>query len=159
MIVYHGTTQIVDKPDVLHSKKYLDFGKGFYLTSYEEQAKKWATRKAMRQNSEAIVNVYTLSEDWESLRVLSFGKEDDKWLEFVCACRRGEQLNKDYDVIVGNVADDDMFKTVDLYFRGVWDKERVLKELRYYKLNNQICIVNQAALDRLLTFQRSYEVK
>lgn len=159
MIVYHGTTQIVDKPDVLHSKKYLDFGKGFYLTSYEEQAKKWATRKAMRQNSVAVVNVYTLSEDWESLRVLSFGKEDDKWLEFVCACRRGEQLNKDYDVIVGNVADDDVFKTVDLYFRGVWDKERVLKELRYYKLNNQICIVNQAALNRLLTFQRSYEVK
>ena len=29
MIVYHGTTEIIEKPDVKHSKKYLDFGKGF----------------------------------------------------------------------------------------------------------------------------------
>ena len=159
MIVYHGTTQVIDQPDVLHSKKYLDFGKGFYLTSYENQAKKWATRKAMRQDSTAVVNVYELSENGDSFKVLSFEKEDEKWLEFVCACRRGEQLDKDYDIIVGNVADDDVFKTVDLYFRGLWDKQRVLKELRYYKLNNQICIVNQDALDQLLTFQSSYEVK
>jgi len=159
MIVYHGTTQVIDQPDVLHSKRYLDFGKGFYLTSYEDQARKWATRKAMRQNSTAVVNIYELSEDWDSFKVLSFEKEDEKWLEFVCACRRGESLNTDYDIIVGNVADDDVFKTVDLYFRGLWDKQRVLKELRYYKLNNQICIVNQDALDRLLTFQSSYEVK
>ena len=159
MIVYHGTTQIIEKPDVLHSKKYLDFGKGFYLTSYEDQAKKWATRKGMRQNSEAIVNVYALSENWETFRVLSFEKEDEKWLEFVCACRRGEPLNEDYDIIIGNVADDDVFKTVDFYFRGLWDKEKVLRELRYYKLNDQICIVTQDALDQLLTFQTAYEVK
>ena len=41
MIVYHGTTAIIEKPDIKHSKKYLDFGAGFYLTTYEEQAKKW----------------------------------------------------------------------------------------------------------------------
>lgn len=41
MIVYHGTTDIIEKPDVDHSKNYLDFGKGFYLTTYEDQAKKW----------------------------------------------------------------------------------------------------------------------
>ena len=90
MIVYHGTTQVIDQPDVLHSKKYLDFGKGFYLTSYEDQARKWATRKAMRQNSTAVVNIYELSENWDSFKVLSFEKEDEKWLGFVCACRRGE---------------------------------------------------------------------
>ena len=48
MIVYHGTTEVIEKPDVKHSKKYLDFGKGFYLTSFEEQAEKWAVRKSMR---------------------------------------------------------------------------------------------------------------
>lgn len=40
MIVYHGTTEVITKPDVIHSKKYLDFGKGFYLTMFEEQAKR-----------------------------------------------------------------------------------------------------------------------
>ena len=116
MIVYHGTTEIIEKPDVKHSKKYLDFGKGFYLTTYEEQAKKWAVRK-------------------------------------------GEPLNKNYDIIIGNVADDDVFKTVDMYFRGLWDKEKVLGELRYYKMNNQICITNQETLECVLKFQKAYEVE
>lgn len=159
MIVYHGSTEIIQMPDVNHSKKYLDFGKGFYLTTYEEQAKKWAIRKGMRQGKGAFVNVYDLDENWNNYRILSFDKEDDKWLDFVCSCRKGEMLNKEFDIIIGSVADDDVFKTVDLYFRGLWDKTRVLEELRYYKLNDQICIVNQKTLDQLLTFKNSYEVK
>ena len=159
MIVYHGSTEIVNKPDVSYSKRYLDFGKGFYLTTFEDQAKKWAIRKGMRQGKTSIVNIYEMQDNWESYRVLSFEKENEKWLEFVCACRRGEILNADYDIIIGNVADDDVFKTVDLYFRGIWDKARVLDELRYYKMNDQICIANQHTLDQVLTFQKSYEVK
>lgn len=159
MRIYHGTTEIIENSDVKHSKKYLDFGRGFYLTTYENQAKKWALRKAMRKNAEAIVNIYELNENWEGLRVLSFEEENDKWLDFVCACRKGEEINQDYDIIIGNVADDDVFKTVDMYFRGLWDKEKVLRELRYYKMNNQICIVNQNVIHRLLTYVDYYEVK
>ena len=144
MIVYHGSTEIINKPDVIHSKKYLDFGKGFYITTFENQAKKWAVRKGMRQEKPAIVNVYELSEEW---------------LDFVCACRKGQPLNKEYDIIIGNVADDDVFKTVDMYLRGLWDKEKVLGELRYYKLNNQICIVNQETLNQLIVFKSAFEVE
>lgn len=46
-----------------------------------------------------------------------------------------------------------------MYFRGLWDKEKVLNELRYYKMNDQICIVNQRTLDEILEFKGSYEVK
>ena len=111
MIVYHGSTEIIKNPDVVHSKKYLDFGEDFIL-----QLSK------IRQ-------------------------------------RNGQSLNKEYDIIIGNVADDDVFKTVDMYFRGLWNKEKVLNELRYYKMNNQICIVNQETLNRLITFKRAYEVE
>jgi hypothetical protein len=159
MIVYHGTTEIIEKPDVVHSKKYLDFGRGFYLTTFENQARKWAVRKGMRQEKPAIVNVYEMSEDWTNLNVLSFEQENEQWLEFVCACRRGEPLNKKYDIVIGSVADDDVFKTVDMYFRGLWDKKKVLEELRYYKMNNQICIVNQETLEQVVSFQKAYEVK
>ena len=31
MIVYHGSTEIIKNPDVVHSKKYLDFGMDFTL--------------------------------------------------------------------------------------------------------------------------------
>ena len=41
MIVYHGSTVIVKEPDVLHSYRSLDFGKGFYVTTVLEQAKRW----------------------------------------------------------------------------------------------------------------------
>ena len=159
MIVYHGSTEIIKNPDVIHSKKYLDFGRGFYMTTFEDQAKKWAIRKGMRQEKAAIVNVYELSDKWENVRVLSFEKENEKWLDFVCACRKGKALNQEYDMVIGNVADDDVFKTVDMYFRGLWDKEKVLNELRYYKMNNQICIVSQETVDQLITFKTAYEVK
>lgn len=158
MIVYHGSTDIIEKPDVLHSKKYLDFGQGFYLTTFENQAKKWAIRKGMRQEKTAIVNVYEMNETLNDFQVLSFEKENEQWLDFVCACRKGKNPNKNFDIIIGNVADDNVFKTVDMYFRGLWDKKKVLEELKYYKLNNQICIVNQKTLNQVLTFQKAYEV-
>lgn len=159
MIIYHGSSEKIEKPDVKFSKKYLDFGRGFYLTSFENQAKKWAIRKGMRQNKSGIVNVYELKDNWKDYKVLSFKEENEKWLDFVCACRKGENLNKEYDIIVGNVANDDVFKTVDMYFRGLWDKKRVLEELRYYKMNDQICIVKQDVLEQILEFKDFYEVE
>lgn len=103
--------------------------------------------------------VYDMSESFEPLKGLNFDSADEKWLDFVCACRRGENLNQTFDIICGNVADDDVFKTIDMYFRGLWDKEKTLAELRYFQQNNQICFVTQLAIDSLLKFNRSYEVK
>lgn len=40
MIVYHGSDVVVQTPDVLHSYRNLDFGKGFYVTTVREQAEK-----------------------------------------------------------------------------------------------------------------------
>ena len=159
MIVYHGSTEIIKNPDVVHSKKYLDFGRGFYITTFENQAKKWAVRKGMRQKKTAIVNVYELSEEWSGFRVLSFEKENEKWLDFVCACRKGQSLNKEYDIIIGNVA---LYGATSgkAFVGGVaGEREKVLDELRYYKMNNQICIVNQETLNRGITFKRAYEVE
>ena len=45
MTVYHGSSVVVERPDVLHSYRPLDFGKGFYVTTVEEQAERWARRK------------------------------------------------------------------------------------------------------------------
>ena len=32
MIVFHTSNIAIPQPDVLHSRKYLDFGQGFYVT-------------------------------------------------------------------------------------------------------------------------------
>lgn len=111
----------------------------------------------MRQKADAVVNEYEMKEELSKYKVLSFQKEDEKWLDFVCACRAGEDMYKEYDIVIGNVADDDVFKSVEMYFRGYWDKERTLQELRYYKANDQICITNQQVLDEVLIFLKSYK--
>ncbi len=157
MIVYHGTIEEIRLPDVYHSKKYLDFGKGFYVTSIKEQAEKWAIRKSMRRKKIPIVNCYELQFDSAKYKVLRFDS-DEKWLDFVCTCRRGKTINEGYDIVIGNVANDDVFKTVDMYFQGIWNKERTIQELRYYKKNNQICLVKQNVVDETLRFVKSYEV-
>ncbi len=64
MIVYHGSACEIRNPDVSFSKNYLDFGKGFYITTFKTQAEKWARRKADRSaNGIATVNVFEPEED------------------------------------------------------------------------------------------------
>lgn len=65
MILYHGTTKIINHPDVSFSKSYLDFGKGFYLTSYQRQAEKWALQELRyykMNNQICIINQNVLNE-------------------------------------------------------------------------------------------------
>lgn len=71
---------------------------------------------------------------------------------------KGIVFLNNYDIIIGAVANDDVFKTVDMYFRGIWSKKKALDELRYYKMNDQICIINQDVLDEKLVFQKAYQV-
>ena len=47
MLLYHGSNLIVQKPSLLESKRALDFGKAFYLTSDLEQAYALKTIKAI----------------------------------------------------------------------------------------------------------------
>ena len=159
MTVYHGTTLIVDEPSAGYSKRYLDFGIGFYITADIKQAENWAKRKAIRLNAKPIVNVYTLSDDLAVYNGLIFDDEDVEWLDFITLCRKGNDEYKKYDYVSGSVANDDVFLTVDMYVRGIWDKDRALSELRYYKTSHQICLISQTLINNDLKFDKSYGVK
>ena len=162
MIVYHGSILEITDPYVEHSKAFLDFGKGFYVTTFPKQAERWAIRKAMRAGEgKPVVNVYEMKEDYSVFRVLNFRdpEDDEDWLDFVCACRDGGEKYEQYDIIIGGVADDDVFKSVDMYRRGVWDKQRTLQEIKYFKKNNQLAFINNTVLRELLKFQSSYVVE
>jgi hypothetical protein len=157
MKLYHGSISPIEKPDINFSRNNLDFGKGFYLTSYREQAIRWAKRKALRKSATPILNIYELPDDLSMYRILRF--EDDRlWIEFVCQCRRGSTDYQNYDLIIGNVADDKVYAAVDMYYRGLWDIFRTLKELKYYDANNQICIVAQKVITDSLRFIEALEV-
>ena len=157
MIVFHGSTLEIQKPDVLYSKRNLDFGRGFYVTSVKEQAERWAARKAMRFGGVATVNAYDVG-DMSAYRSKEFKDADSDWLHFVVDCRNGLELYKQYDVVAGKVADDDVFKCVNMFMDGHWDEGRTLKEIRYYKNNDQIAFITQEILDDVVIFRYSYEV-
>lgn len=155
MIVYHGGTCEIAHPDVTFSKHNLDFGCGFYLTTHRQQAERWARRKAMRLQGKAVLNVYEMSEDWSEFRVLKFGGMSEAWLDYVCDCRRGGIGYKAYDIVLGAVADDDVFQSISLYYRGIWTRERTLQELRFSHPNDQIAVISQRALDICLSLKRT----
>ena len=60
MRLYHASTSKIEKPDVLHSRDKLDFGKGFYLTAIREQAVRYAERFT-RRGKDAFINEYELA--------------------------------------------------------------------------------------------------
>ena len=49
MILYHGSTDLVNKPEIRESDVYLDFGVGLYTTTSFEQAERWAKIKMRRR--------------------------------------------------------------------------------------------------------------
>lgn len=160
MIVYHGSNAIVEHPDVNHSFRNLDFGKGFYVTTVKEQAVRWAKRKAdFIKKAEPILNVYHCNEELTDFRVKDFRDNLDEWIDFVCQRRDGGEKYKEYDVIIGKVANDKVYRVVDLYHQGIWDRERALKEIRVYPNYDQIAFISQQAIDGLLSFERGEIVK
>lgn len=157
MKLYHGSNTPVEAPDVTRSRSNLDFGRGFYATSFRQQAESWAQRKAIRTKTSAVISVFEFSEDCGALSVLKFS-DDAEWLDFVCSCRRGSDDYLAYDLIIGPVADDRVYNAVDMYFRGIWDARTTLEAVRFYKCSDQYCFVSQRAVDNLLRFRESYEV-
>jgi len=48
--LFHGSGIVVEKPQVLISGFYKDFGYGFYCTNIEKQAKRWALEKFQKKH-------------------------------------------------------------------------------------------------------------
>lgn len=148
MILYHGSTQEIVMPDLVHSRDNVDFGRGFYTTPIHEQAAKWCER-FKRRGREGIISQYDYENDREpELRVLRFDSYSEEWLDFVLRCR-SRQDHTDYDLVIGGVANDKVFNTVELFYDGLIDKMEAIRRLRYEQPNLQICFRTDRALAHL----------
>ena len=68
IILYHGTPDKFTKPILIKQTKTTDFGVGFYLTTYNQQAKDWGEN-----------GYYLRREIW--IEVLSIDQQHKKWTE------------------------------------------------------------------------------
>jgi len=141
-ILYHGSNTIVDKPVIQISGYYKDFGYGFYCTRMEKQAVRWALTK----RGEHIVNSYVYKAD-PSLRVQTFEKMTDPWLDFVVDCRRG--IPHDYDIVEGPMADDQIWDYVEDYMDGTISREAFWELAKFKYPTHQIVFCTGKALNTL----------
>ena len=158
--LYHGTYLSVPEPLAKIGRKNLDFGPGFYLTKIESQAKNWAIIIASRKGREtkAVVNIYHFnieSAEADNVRIKRFDTYNIEWLNYVVDCRKGKDISLDYDIVEGGVANDNVIDTVEDYEKGIITAEQALGQLRYKKVNHQICILNQKVIDKYLLYVES----
>lgn len=156
MILYHGSNVIVEHPKLVKQNRFLDFGFGFYTTTNREQAENFALKVAeRRKEGEAILNIYEIDEKeaFQECSLLKFDSPDENWLDFVAANRKGMYEGKQFALIYGAVANDDVYRTITLYMTGVLTKEQTLQALKIRKLFNQLVFTTEKSL-QYLQFQR-----
>lgn len=159
MILYHGSLEIIEKPAILEPNRTMDYGKGFYTTTSQEQADKWVARKITAAGADkGFTNIYLFDESaFETLDVLKFDSPNEQWLDFVMQNRMNRSFSHDYDIVYGPVANDRVYAAFALYEDRMLDKEGLIKELKAYKLADQLLFHSSKSLE-FLKFEKAVEV-
>lgn len=141
MILYHGSTVFVEKPEIRTEKFNKDFYFGFYCTEFKEQAVRWATRFG-----DGIVNKYEYTEN-PSLSKLVFPEMTEEWLDFIASCRNGEPHS--YDIVEGPMADDTIYNYVQGFLDGKYSREMFWNLAKFKNPTHQISFHTEEALKTL----------
>ena len=147
MILYHGSTEIVDKPEIRIPSRTLDYGSGFYTTTSFKQAEDWVKRKLNSNTPVGYVNIYELDNNLiKTLKALLFESPTEEWVDFVMNNRTNKDFNHDFDIVYGPVANDKVYAAFALYEGGIIDKQNLISELKAYKLVDQYLFHTDKAL-------------
>lgn len=151
MILYHGSREIVESPEIRIQRYNKDFYFGFYCTLYPEQAIRWATRFG----GKGYLNKYEY-QPLDGLRIKKFPEMTEEWLDFIVACRLGKP--HDYDIVEGPMADDTIFNYVQGFADGTISREAFWALAKFKKPTHQISFHTARALSTL-TFIKGVEVR
>ena len=162
--IYHGSENIIQKPDLKAGKKHNDYGQGFYCTEDIELAKEWACKN----ETDGFANVYEL--DMSDLNVLNLNSEGYTILNWIAILLQHRVFTLDtplsiqarkhlienfsinveeYDVIIGYRADDSYFSFAESFVSNALSLTSLSKALRLGKLGEQIALVSESAFEKL----------
>lgn len=139
MLFYHGSSQIVETPEIRIAKYNKDFYFGFYCTIMREQAQRWATRFGTK----GYINIYEYVPNNE-LKMLKFDKMTEDWLDFIAACRNGKA--HDYDIVEGPMADDTIYNYVQGFIDGKYSRTAFWELAKFKYPTHQISFHTVRAL-------------
>jgi hypothetical protein len=159
MILYHGSNTPVPEIDLNKCRPYRDFGKGFYLTIYRDQAKRMATRVVRLYGGKRVVSSFDFdSEAMVGLSVRDFEKPSIEWARFVMNNRdhsfrnaASPECNFDskYDIVIGPVANDDMALMFRQYADNLITLDVLAKGIEFRDLTNQYSFHTEKAIAAL----------
>ena len=170
-LLYHGSYIGIERIDLSKGNAGKDFGQGFYLTTDENQARRFlrpSIRKAIRQGiiSEGqdygFVSVFRYHDN-TPIEAFAFATTDKLWLQFVAMNRLGGHAKFENiealrsilakDLILGKVANDQTNETITAYLSGAFgamDDERAIafaiSQLRPERLTDQLCFRTERSL-------------
>ena len=142
MVLYHGSKEIVEYPEIRKARFNKDFYFGFYCTILPEQAKRWATR----YGEKGYINQYEYTRD-KALRCLVFEEMTEEWLDFIVVCWRGK--SQKYDVVEGPMADDTIYNYIQNYLDKKISRAAFWELAKFKHPTHQISFHTLAALDTL----------
>lgn len=164
--IYHGSENIIIKPEFLRGNLHNDYGLGFYCCSNKELAREWAARK----NGFGFVNQYKIRDD--RLRILDLTKPPfDNVLYWVALLMHNRELSSslrenfprelkyleekflidtsNYDIIIGYRADDSYFHFPEAFVRSEITLTSLNAIFKAGDLGKQYVIVSKRAFDLL----------
>lgn len=164
LILYHGSPQIIEKPEFGKGKTYNDYGLGFYCTESLGLAKEWACT----WQTSGYANKYQLSTD--DLKVFSLSLGDShilNWLALLMK-HRTFRLSSDlaieakeyliqefsphiqcYDVICGYRADDSYFSFATAFLSGTLSLEQLGSAMTLGELGEQVVLKSKKAFEQI----------
>ena len=164
LIIYHGSSQVIETPEYGLGNPNNDYGLGFYCTETLELAKEWAC--SSEENGYA--NKYQLNLD--NLSILSLTSGDYhilNWLAILLANRKFRTTSniaiqakeyilknflidyKTYDIIKGYRADDSYFSFASSFLNNTISLSQLERAMVLGKLGEQIVLKSNKAFNAL----------
>lgn len=162
MRLYHGALERVEMPRIMPRELYrpLDFGTGFYTTTDLEQAKRWVLNRLAHFKKEGcgFVSVYEFDERASAnLSIRRFEGVCVEWLRFIAANRLRNNVDHDFDIVAGPVANDRIYTVLSLYEGGFYDEQEAMMKMKGYRLVDQYLFHTDRSL-AVLRYVTSLEV-
>ena len=160
MKLYHGTDAYFGEIQIAgHSSPFRDFGEGFYLTSFFNQARAQAQRKARGRNTAYVYKYEVRSFNQNNYRILELLQYNKAWLDFLKYNRvyGGKEIGvpeswQNLDIVYDRMADNTWSTiTEDLgrYSRNEMESDEVILDLAKSEQWDQYCFKTARSL-RLL---------
>ena len=146
-IIYHGSSQIIEMPEIRLAKYNKDFYFGFYCTVIKKQAERWAARFG----ETGYISLYEYIPSG-NLRYLTFENMTEEWLDFIVACRSGQA--HDYDIVEGPMADDTIYNYIQGFIEGKVSRAAFWELAKFKFPTHQISFHTARALTTLKFLKR-----